>query len=284
MDRPIGVFDSGIGGLTVVRHIFRHLPNEKVIYFGDTARIPYGNKSLPTLRRFAERDAAFLLSHNVKAILVACNTIAAMFLPALDEIIAVPVVGVVEPGARAAVAASRTGRIGIIGTRATIESGAYPRLIRRLRPDAQVFSVPCPLFVSLAEEGFVRTDAADAVVRHYLAELRDLKPDCLVLGCSHYWVLAPVLQDFMGPDVRLIECGQPAVVELAGILSEHNLLRQELVKPSHRFFVSDLSTNFKAMADTVLDGYMAAVEEADLSDLGRLDQQLLASGLEAGPD
>jgi glutamate racemase len=274
MDRPIGVFDSGIGGLTVVRHIFRHLPNEQVIYFGDTARIPYGNKSLPTLRRFAERDAAFLLSHDVKAILVACNTIAAVFLPALDEILPVPVVGVVEPSARAAVAASRGGRIGIIGTRATIDSGAYPRLIRRLRPDAQVFSVACPLFVPLAEEGYVTSDAADAVIAHYLSELRELAPDTLVLGCSHYWVLAAALQDFVGPDVALVECGEPAVVELARVLAERDLLRQELVKPTHRFFVSDLSTNFRVMANSVLDHYLAAVEEADLSRIGGLDGAL----------
>src|SRR2546427_4656962 len=207
---PLGVFDSGIGGLTVARALFERLPKESVIYFGDTARVPYGPKSPDTVRRYSAEILAYLLRRGVKAVVVACNTSTAHALGYLREPSAVPVVGVIGPGARAAVRATKTRTIGVIGTAGTIGSGAYERAIKALRPDARVYSQPCPLFVPLVEEGWFEHPAAELIARDYLAPLQRAKVDVLVLGCTHCPLLKPLLARVMagGAGVELVDSAE----------------------------------------------------------------------------
>ena len=196
---PIGVFDSGVGGLTVAREIFRNLPNEKIIYYGDTARVPYGNKSADTIKRYSRQITRFLLSKNVKAIVIACNTASALALDAVREMTDIPVIGVVEPGARAAVSATSSGRIGIIGTSATITSGLYDRYIHEMMPSAQVFGKACPLFVHLVEEGMLDDSVTVEMIHRYLDDLiKTDNIDTLILGCTHYPLLRSVIAREIG--------------------------------------------------------------------------------------
>ncbi|MBQ9642926.1 MAG: glutamate racemase, partial [Lachnospiraceae bacterium] len=183
---PIGVFDSGIGGLTVAREIMRQMPNEKIIYFGDTARVPYGSKSRETVLKYSQQIVRFLLEQNVKAIAVACNTASAYALPEIEKDCPVPIIGVIRPGAKTAVEATKNGRIGVIGTEATVESGTYPEYVHSIAPMAQVLSRACPLFVPLVEEGLWEDPVTDEIARRYLAELMDEDIDTLILGCTHY--------------------------------------------------------------------------------------------------
>src|SRR5438874_2914415 len=221
---PLGVFDSGIGGLTVARALFERLPQESVIYFGDTARVPYGPKSPDTVRRYSGEILAYLLQRGVKAVVVACNTSTAHALGFLQERSPVPVVGVIEPGARAAVAATRTGTIGVIGTAGTIASGAYERAIKALRADARVNSQPCPLFVPLVEEGWFEHPAAELIAREYLEPLRRAQVDVLVLGCTHYPLLKPLLARVMGPDVKLVDSAEETASAVSRELERLDLL------------------------------------------------------------
>lgn len=196
---PIGVFDSGVGGLTVAREIFRNLPNEKIIYYGDTARVPYGNKSADTIKRYSRQITRFLLSKDVKAIVIACNTASALALDAVREMTDIPVIGVVEPGARAAVSATSSGRIGIIGTSATITSGLYDRYIKEMMPSAQVFGKACPLFVHLVEEGMLDDSVTVEMIHRYLDDLiKNDNIDTLILGCTHYPLLRSVIAREIG--------------------------------------------------------------------------------------
>ena len=222
-DRPIGVFDSGIGGLTVVRALREHLPEESIIYFGDTARVPYGAKSPATVARYSREAAAFLTSHEVKLIVIACNTATAHAYNILREEVDVPVVGVIEPGARAAVAASRSGRIGVIGTAGTIRSGAYDLAVRRRLDSARVYAQPCPLFVPLVEEGMNDAPATRLIASDYLGPLREMDVDVLILGCTHYPLLRPLLQDVMGPDVMLVDSAQQTALDVAAVLDANGL-------------------------------------------------------------
>src|ERR1041385_4878996 len=215
---PLGVFDSGVGGLTVARALFDTLPKESVIYFGDTARVPYGPKSPDTVRRYSAEILAYLLQRGVKAVVVACNTSTAHALEFLRERSPVPVVGVIEPGARAAVAATKSGVIGVVGTAGTIASGADQRAHTALRHDARIFAQPCPLFVPLVEEGWFDPPAAELIAGEYLEPLRRSAVDTLVLGCTHYPLLKPLLQRVMGPTVRLIDSAQETASELARVL------------------------------------------------------------------
>ncbi len=216
--QPIGVFDSGLGGLTVLRKLMMHLPNERFVYLGDTARVPYGNKSAETVRKYAAECAAFLLDHDVKLIVIACNTASAVALESLRNHLPVPVLGVIEPAARQAAQVSPSGRIGIVGTRATIASGVYEQGIHAHRRDAAVMSQACPLFVPLVEEGWLDTDATRLVARTYLNPLLAQRIDTLVLGCTHYPLLSPLIQE-MAPGVRLIDCGEAASVQAAQTLN-----------------------------------------------------------------
>ena len=268
---PIGIFDSGIGGLTVAREIIRQLPDERIIYFGDTARVPYGPKSPDTVRRYSREISAYLTSQDVKAIVIACNTATAHALPMLQRDLTIPVIGVVEPGARAAVAASRRRELGVIGTVGTIGSGAYERAIRHLAPDAHIVARACPLFVPLVEEGWLDRDATRLIAQEYLAPLRAAGVDTLVLGCTHYPLLKPILSELLGPDVVLIDSAHETAVETAAVLSARGLLvNGETVdsdvggRPAYRFIASDAPDHFLRLGQRFLGSAIECVETLTL--------------------
>ena len=261
---PLGVFDSGIGGLTVARALFARLPRESVIYFGDTARVPYGPKSPDTVRRYGAEIQAYLLHRGVKVLVVACNTITAHALEYLREHAPVPVVGVIDPGARAAVQAAPGGRIGVIGTAGTVASGAYERAIRALRPDAQITAVACPLFVPFAEEGWFEHPATELVAREYLAPLQRAGVNALVLGCTHYPLLKPLLGRVMGPDVKLIDSADETAAAVARELSTRGLEAPSGFAPRHRFVVSDDEPRFRMVGERFLGETLGEVEVVPL--------------------
>ncbi|MGI8957805.1 MAG: glutamate racemase [Chthoniobacterales bacterium] len=222
-EKAIGVFDSGIGGLTVVRALRELLPNEAIFYLGDTARVPYGGKSAATVERYSREITELLLNENCKTIVVACNTASALALPQLESTTPVPITGVIQPGAQAAVAATRNGHIGVIGTRATIKSGAYERALLALDPAVQVSARACPLFVPLIEEGWLEGEITDGVVRQYLSPLVEEGIDTLVLGCTHYPLLREAIGRFLGESVRLVDSAQSFATAVARLLEEEGL-------------------------------------------------------------
>ena len=265
---PIGIFDSGLGGLTVVREVMRQLPSERIIYFGDTARVPYGPKSPDTVRRYSREITAFLTSQDVKAIVVACNTATAHALPTLREHLTIPVIGVVEPGARAAVAASRRHELGVIGTAGTIGSGAYERAIRSIAPEAHIITRACPLFVPLVEEGWLDRDATRLIAREYLAPLQHAGVDTVVLGCTHYPLLKPMLAEVLGPDVVLIDSAHETAAETATVLAQRGLLADVRGagngRPVHRFIASDAPDYFLRLGQRFLGSAIESVETLTL--------------------
>ena len=263
--RPIGVFDSGLGGLTAVRELFRTLPGESVVYFGDTARLPYGSKSRETVTRFSLEIAAFLVRHDVKCLLVACNTSSAHALDTLSERLDVPVVGVIEPAVHAALEASPRGGIGVIGTLGTIGSGAYTNAIAARRPEARVVSQACPLFVPLIEEGWLAHEVTRAVATEYLAALAKEPLETLILGCTHYPLIAPLIADLMGPSVRLIDSGAEAARAAAELLRARDLLAAGPAR--HQFYVSDQPRNFERMAQSFLGRPIPQTTVVDQTDL-----------------
>ena len=260
---PLGVFDSGIGGLTVARALFERLPRESIIYFGDTARVPYGPKSPETVRRYSAEILAFLLKRGVKAVVVACNTSTAHALASLKEQSPVPVVGVIEPGARAAVAATKSGTIGVIGTAGTIASGAYERAIKALRPDARVHAQACPLFVPLVEEGWFDHPATELIAREYLEPLKKAGVDVLVLGCTHYPLLKTLLARVMGPGVTLVDSAEETAKVVAAELEAGGLLADG-GNHEHRFVVSDDEPHFRKVGARFLGGKIKQVEVVPL--------------------
>jgi len=260
----VGVFDSGVGGLTVVAEIRRRLPGLDVVYFGDTARVPYGNKSPQTVRRYSREIAHFLMGRGVGHLVVACNTSSALALPELEAACPVPVLGMIRPGAEAAVKATRSGRIGLIGTRATVASGAYEQAVRALDPDVQVFAAACPLLVPLVEEGWAEDPVADAVVARYLAPLCEAGVDTLILGCTHYPALVPALRRAAGPSVCLISSSGAAAEALA---NERAGLPASPGPGSLTCIVTDAGTYFREVAERILGtplGPLEAVEEERL--------------------
>lgn len=246
-ERPIGVFDSGVGGLTVVAALRRLLPGESILYLGDTARLPYGIKSSETVRRYAQRNIAFLARHDVKGVVVACNTASSVD---LDLDLEVPVWRVVEPGARAAAEVS-AGRAGVIATESTIASDSYRRAILALRPELEIWSRACPMFVPLVEEGWHDDPIAEQVAERYLAEVRDFGVDTLVLGCTHYPLLKPVLRRVMGPEVGLVDSAESASEQVARDLEARDLLATERHQ-ADRFFATDTAARFEELARRVL--------------------------------
>ncbi len=242
--RPIGIFDSGLGGLTVARAILERLPHESLLYFGDTARVPYGPKSPDTVRRYSREIGGFLQGEGVKAIVIACNTATAHGLAALRSELPVPIVGVIEPGARAAVGASAVGSIGVLGTAGTVRSGAYERAIRELSPRVRIVSQSCPLFVPLVEEGWTTHGATRLVAAEYLTPLIAANVDTVVLGCTHYPHLKDVIADVVGPRVQLVDSARETAAELARILRDDGLEAPAGVKPHHRFIASDDPAQF----------------------------------------
>ncbi len=249
----IAVFDSGLGGLTAVRELFSVLPRENIVYFGDTARVPYGTRSVDLIRRFARQDLEFLLQYEPKAVLVACGTMSAVALEDLRTMTDVPVIGVVSPAAQAAAKATRNGKIGILGTAATIQSGAYEAEIRSLRP-VEVISRSCPLFVPLVENGYVgRESIAYSVALDYTALLREAGVDTVILGCTHYPLLRPLLGEIFGENVVLVDSGREGALELANVLYRQNLQTQKPFATEHLYFVTDEVDHFTQLAGMFLN-------------------------------
>ena len=248
-NRPIGVFDSGLGGLTVVRQLLSTLPGEDIVYFGDTGRVPYGTRSPETIEKYTRQDCRFLLSKGVKLIIAACGTVSSVASHILREL-PVPAMGVVEPTADAAVSAPKTGRIGILGTAATIRSASFERRILEIRPDAVVIPVACPLFVPLVENGWIEPDneATLAAARRYLAPLADKRVDTLILGCTHFPLLAPVISKIVGPDVALVDSGSACATLCADRLERDGALNRTKRAGMCRFYVSDLPDDFTHVA------------------------------------
>ena len=260
-NRPIGVFDSGIGGLTVAREIFQLLPNEAVIYFGDTARVPYGPKSPATVLHYSREAAAFLLSKDIKMLVIACNTATAHAAEALAAELPIPVIGVVEPGARTAARTTQSGRVGVIGTVGTIASGAYDLAVRRLVHDARVYAQPCPLFVPMVEEGWLDHAATRLVAHEYLTPLHEVDIDVLILGCTHYPLLTEAITEVVGPDVKLVDSAHETALEVRTVLQQRKELRSIIEKPEHRFFASDSPMRFKEVGGRFLGGKLLDVQK-----------------------
>ena len=253
---PIGVFDSGVGGLTVFREIMRQIPNEKMIYFGDTARVPYGSKSKNTITRFARQIVRFLRTHDVKTIVVACNTASAYALESLQAEFDIPIIGVVEPGAKVAAETTRNGNIGVIATEGTIGSRIYNSYINQMNPEATIYGKACPLFVPLVEEGWLKDPVTREVASRYLAELKDKDIDTLILGCTHYPLLRSTIQEVVGDRVTLVNPAYETAVTLKNLLSGMDLLNTEVPtqgEQQHKFFVSDKAERFLEFANSIIE-------------------------------
>ena len=263
-EKPIGVFDSGIGGLTVVKRIASILPEEDIVYFGDTARVPYGSKSNETVIEYSMQDANFLIKKNVKAIVVACNTASSVALDELRKNFPVPVIGMIEPGAEMAVKESRNGKIGVIGTRATIGNHAYSKQIKKLDEKIEVFERACPLFVPLAEEGWIDHRATKLIAEEYLNELRELNIDTLVLGCTHYPILVNIIQEVMGENVKLIDSGIASAEVVSKELDRIDLHTNKSGVGYQDFFVSDIPVKFKEVAELFLGKPVKEIRKVDL--------------------
>ncbi len=255
VNAPIGVFDSGVGGLTVAREIMRQLPNERIIYFGDTARVPYGSKSKETVTRYSKQIVRFLLEHDIKALVVACNTASAYALDEIEKELTIPAVGVVKPGAKAATEATKNGKIGVIATEGTIASHLYDTYITNLGGDVKIYSKPCPLFVPLVEEGLLEDPVTEEIARRYLAELIDIDIDTLILGCTHYPLIRKTIGKVMGEGVTLVNPAYETAKELERVLESNNLLnetRPALGEQQYSFYVSDAADKFKTFANTII--------------------------------
>ena len=268
-EAPIGVFDSGIGGLTVVREIMRQIPNERIIYFGDTARVPYGNKSKETVTRFSRQIARFLQSHEVKTIVVACNTASAYALDELEQEIDIPMIGVVKPGAKAAAESTENGRIGVIATQATISSGIYDRYIQELNHDVTIWGKACPLFVPLVEEGLLEDPVTDEIAKRYLTELIDLDIDTLILGCTHYPLIRSTIGRVMGEKVKLVNPAYETARELKELLEQKGLLQEEtpgLGSNQYQFFVSDTTDKFIRFANSIIKYGILSAKQVNIEE------------------
>jgi glutamate racemase len=255
-NRPIGVFDSGLGGLTGVRPLRQLLPGEDIVYFGDTGRVPYGSRSRETILQYARQDIAFLLSQNVKFIMAACGTVSSTYPASEANLLPVPYLGVVGAAARAAAVTTRNRRVGVIGTAATIRSGSYETLLRRLVPGVEITKRACPMFVPLVENGYIDdgNPVTTLIIEQYLTEVRDAGVDTLILGCTHYPLLKKMIGDFMGRDVSLIDPAQVAAEALRDSLAEKGLLAQRAAG-SARYYVSDAPDGFSAVANLFLGEY-----------------------------
>ncbi len=262
--KPIGVFDSGIGGLTVVKRLASTLPKENIIYFGDTARVPYGSKSNSTVTEYSIQNSRFLLNKNVKAIIVACNTASSIAIPELRKIFDIPIIGMIEPGSKMALEKSRNKKIGVIGTRATVGNMAYSSEIKRMNKNAIVFEKSCPLFVPIAEEGWIEHRATFEIAEEYLHEFRDLGIDTLVLGCTHYPILAEVIQKVIGSNVMLIDSGVASSELIKSELEKSDLISDAETDGEHEYYVSDIPVKFKEVAELFLGKQIDHVHKVDL--------------------
>lgn len=264
---PVGVFDSGVGGLTVAREIMRQMPEERIVYFGDTARVPYGSKSKDTIVRYSRQIIRFLRTQGVKAIVIACNTASAYALETVAAESDIPIIGVINAGARTAVHATRNGKIGVIGTEGTIGSGIYAEVMREMRPDIEVVGKPCPLFVPLVEEGLLHDSVTDEIASRYLSVLKGKYIDTLVLGCTHYPLLRSTLGRLMGDAVTLVNPAYETAIELKALLEEQGLSRDPSAAAEgekYRFFVSDLAEKFTDFATSILPDEVKKTHKIDI--------------------
>ncbi len=260
--RPIGIFDSGVGGLTVVGQIQEILPGEDIVYFGDTARVPYGTKSKETITRFSVENVEFLMTHDVKLVVVACNTASSLSLEFLKRCFKVPVIGVIGPGARCAAGSTRNNRIGVIGTQATISSGAYEKAIKKINPKNSVFTQSCPLFVPLVEEGWIDKKVARDIAGIYLDPLKKERIDTLILGCTHYPILRGVIEKVMGGGILLIDSAKEVAKEAKETLISCGLFNRTAKTGRQDFFVSDEPARFVKMGERFLKRRIKCVKRA----------------------
>ncbi|RKY31712.1 MAG: glutamate racemase [Candidatus Omnitrophota bacterium] len=261
--KPIGVFDSGVGGLTVVKELIRQLPYEDIIYFGDTARVPYGIKSKETVVRFSIENTLFLLKHDVKLICVACNTVSSVALPSIKSHFRIPLVGVISSAVREAVYATQNKYIGVIGTRGTIDSRTYEKEIRGLDPQIKIKTVACPLFVPFAEEGWLSGKVVLEVAKKYLKPIKDSGCDTVILGCTHYPLLKPVIKEVLADKVKLIDSAKQVAMEVKGILACEGLLSKNRKKAKHKFYVSDNTAWFSDVAKKFLGEPLGKVKKVN---------------------
>ena len=264
---PIGIFDSGIGGLTVAKRIISMLPNENIVYFGDTARVPYGSKSNSTVIEYSMQDAQFLINKNVKLIIVACNTASSVALDTLKDKYDIPIIGMIEPGAKLALEKTKNGRIGVIGTNSTINNKAYSEQLKELDDRMKIIEKPCPLFVPIAEEGWLDHEATDLIAKEYLQEFIDADVDTLILGCTHYPLLAETIQKIMGENVSLIDSGYAASLQVENYLEGRGVRNDSLQLGTKQFYVSDLPDKFKSMAERFLGSEVKHIEKIDVESL-----------------
>lgn len=262
-DLAIGVFDSGVGGLTVLRALQERLPLESTVYLGDTARVPYGTRSSAVVTRYALGNAHFLMSQNIKMLVVACNTVSAESLPALASQVSIPVIGVVEPGAASACAVSQGRRVGVIGTQGTIHSRAYQKAIARLDSKLEVSSQACPLFVPLAEEGWIQGEVPRLAAERYLADFKREGVGTLVLGCTHYPILQEVIAQVMGPEVTLVDSAKATAEAVEQKLRQLDLLSSQKT-PEHRVYVTDIPGSFPSVAQRFLGKELTHLEQVDV--------------------
>jgi glutamate racemase len=249
---PIGVFDSGVGGLTVVKEIMRQIPGESIIYFGDTARLPYGNKSKETIITYTRQIVRFLMGKGVKAIVIACGTASAFALETIKTEFDIPIIGVVKPGAKVAAETTKNGNIGVIGTEGTIQSGIYNEILSQTDPQVKVFGKACPLFVPLVEEGLIDDPITVEMIRRYISELLENNIDTLVLGCTHYPLLRKTIRKVVGDRIELVNPAYETAISLKKVLQEEHLENDDTVKTDHKFFVSDGAEKFRKFADSIL--------------------------------
>lgn len=264
-EKAIGVFDSGVGGLTVVQQLLDILPGEEIVYFGDTARVPYGTKSPRTVMRFSRENLRFLKSKNVKLIVIACNTASSLVLPQLREEEDIPIVGVIEPGAKAAVLATKSDHVGVIGTPATINSGAYRNALNKLKPGIEIWSLACPLFVPLVEEGWLEDEVTYLTAQKYLSPFIGYGIDTLVLGCTHYPLLKDIISGVVGEDIVLVDSAEETAKEVERVLMERNLERTEVGRDAGvSVYVSDIPWRFKDIAERFLGKSIDNVEHVSV--------------------
>lgn len=262
---PIGVFDSGVGGLTVASEIVRRLPGESLIYLGDTARVPYGTKSERTVIAYSKANAGFLAGKGIKLLVVACNTASSVSIPMLTEELNIPVVGVIEPGAKKAAGVTKTGKVGVIGTYSTIRSSAYKKALQRISPDIEVFTQPCPLFVGLADEGWTEGEVTELIAREYLGGLKETGIDVLVLGCTHYPLLKPVIQKIMGDGITLVDSAEETALEVESLLRGLGELNEEGPSGARKFYLTDVSDTFVSIAGRFLGEKIESIEMVDIA-------------------
>lgn len=268
---PIGVFDSGVGGLTVAREIMRNLPNERMVYFGDTARVPYGSKSQETVIRYSRQIIRFLQTQHVKAIVIACNTASALALDAIEGELDIPILGVLRPGAKVAAETTKNKRVGVIATESTIRSGMYDRYIKAHDPEITVYGKACPLFVPLVEEGWLKDPVTEEVARRYLKELLEKDIDSLILGCTHYPLIRSLMRKIVGDEVQLVNPAYETALELGRLLAREGLAndgRADGTEEKYQFFVSDAAEKFAEFANSILPYDVKKTKKINIEEYG----------------